>query len=61
MEEKEYLIMDDTNNIYDWDDIPEISPELEERVRLAGERAYREAKRKRVEREAAQSREVAFG
>lgn len=61
MEENEYMVMDDTNNIYDWDEIPEISPELEEKARLAGEKAYWEAKRKRIEREAAQSCEVAFG
>lgn len=39
MEEREYMVMDDTNNIYDWDEIPEISPELEERARRPPEKA----------------------
>lgn len=61
MEENEYMIMDDTNNIYDWDEIPEISPELEIESRAETRRMFSEAKRKRIESEAAQSYEVAFG
>lgn len=59
--EKLYMVMDDTNNIYDFDEIPEISPELEERARIAGEKAYWEAKHRRLEKEAAEAREAALG
>lgn len=61
MEEKEYLIMDDTNNIYDWDEIPEISSALEAELRAETRRVFSEAKRKRIECEAAQSCKVALG
>ena len=46
-EEKLYMVMDDRNNIYDIEDIPPVSPELEERARRNADRAYREAKLRR--------------
>lgn len=58
-EEKLYMVMDDRNNIYDIEDIPPVSPELEERARRNADRAYREAKlRRKLESE--QKRQAAM-
>ncbi|WP_080802014.1 hypothetical protein [Arabiibacter massiliensis] len=61
MEEKLYMVMDDTNNIYDFDEIPDVPPELEARAYRNAEKAYQEAKRKRLAEEAAEARKVALG
>ncbi|WP_270296718.1 hypothetical protein [Eggerthella sinensis] len=58
-EEKLYMVMDDRNNIYDIEDIPSVSPELEERARRNADRAYQEAKlRRKLESE--QKRQAAM-
>lgn len=58
-EEKLYMVMDDRNNIYDIEDIPPVSPELEERARRNADKAYREAKlRRKLESE--QKRQAAM-
>lgn len=58
-EEKLYMVMDDRNNVYDFEDIPPVSPELEERARKNADRAYREAKlRRKLESE--QKRQAAM-
>ena len=58
-EEKLYMVMDDRNNIYDIEDIPPVSPELEERARRNADRICRDYElRRKLESE--QKRQAAM-
>ena len=58
-EEKLYMVMDDRNNIYDIEDIPPVSPELEERARRTADRICRDYELRR-KLEAEQKRQAAM-
>lgn len=57
MEEELFMVMDDTNNLYDFDELPDVPPELTARARAKVEKTYADIHRKR-EQESLQSKEA---